>query len=74
MNDPSPSRNNKEAELEQLVIQNLESLQPGLKRVAQQRVIPVGRIDIQAESRRGETVIIELKWGIAEIQSNISVY
>jgi hypothetical protein len=54
-----------ERDLEDHLVRNLESLEPGLALLARQETIEVGRIDILARARNGDTVIIELKAGEA---------
>jgi hypothetical protein len=54
-----------ERDLEDHLVRNLESLEPGLTLIARQETTEVGRIDLLARSVAGETVIIELKVGDA---------
>ncbi len=54
-----------ERDLEDHLVDHLESLEPGLILVARQETIEVGRIDILARASDGQTVIIELKAGEA---------
>jgi hypothetical protein len=54
-----------ERDLEDHLVRDLESLEPGLTLVARQETTDVGRIDILARGRGGDTVIIELKAGEA---------
>lgn len=55
-----------ERDIEDHLVNNLESLEPGLKLVARQYSTAVGRIDILAEDKHGSRVIIELKVGEAK--------
>jgi len=55
-----------EAKLERFVVHNMDEIEPGLKFIRQQRVIEVGRIDIEARGADGKTVILELKFGVAD--------
>lgn len=55
-----------ERDIEDHLVNNLESLEPGLKLVARQYNTAVGRIDILAEDKNGSRVIIELKVGEAK--------
>jgi hypothetical protein len=55
-----------ERDLENHIINHLESLEPGLKLVSRQETIEVGRLDILAKDKAGRTVIIELKAGEAK--------
>lgn len=55
-----------ERDIEDHLVNNLESLEPGLKLVARQYSTAVGRIDILAEDKNGSRVIIELKVGEAK--------
>jgi RecB family endonuclease NucS len=54
-----------EKDLEDHLIGNLESLEPGLQFLGRQVNVDVGRIDILARSSAGETVVVELKVGEA---------
>lgn len=54
-----------ERDLEDHLINHLESLEPGLTLVSRQESIEVGRLDILARDQEGRTVIIELKVGEA---------
>lgn len=54
-----------ERDLEDHLVAHLERLEAGLSLIARQAVTEVGRVDILARSRSGETVIIELKVGDA---------
>lgn len=50
-----------EENLESLIVERLEEVEPGLTLVSRQYVTPVGRIDLLCKDRRGNLVVIELK-------------
>jgi len=55
-------RNIYEANLESVVIENLEKIEEGLQLIERQRVCPgIGRIDVLCKDRQGDLVIVELK-------------
>lgn len=55
-----------ERDIENHLIKNLDSLEPGLKYVSRQYCVDVGRVDILAEDKNGVMVIIEIKIGEAK--------
>ncbi len=55
-----------ERDMEDHLINHLESLETGLQLVSRQETIDVGRVDILARDKDGRTVIIELKAGEAK--------
>lgn len=50
-----------EANLESIVIENLDRIEKGLQLIRRQFTIPIGRIDILCKDRKGHYVVIELK-------------
>jgi hypothetical protein len=57
-----------ERNLEDLLIQQLESIEPGLKLVGRQLGTPAGRLDILVQDSSGHYVVIELKRTIGRDQ------
>lgn len=55
-----------ERDLEDHIIGHLDALEAELELVSRQETIEVGRLDLLAKDRNGETVIIELKAGEAK--------
>jgi RecB family endonuclease NucS len=55
-----------ERDIEDHLINNLNAVEPGLKFIERQHHTDVGRIDILAEDRGGNRVIIEVKVGEAK--------
>ncbi len=60
-----------EENLESLIVERLEELEPGLSLIQRQYVTPVGRIDILCKDRRGNYVVVELKRFRASTESVI---
>jgi len=60
-----------EENLESLIIERLEEVEPGLALVQRQYVTPVGRIDLLCRDRRGNYVVVELKRFRASTESII---
>jgi RecB family endonuclease NucS len=58
----------KETELHKALRANIEQLEAGLKIIdgGKERTVPSGKIDITTEDRKGKTVVIELKSGMAD--------
>lgn len=55
-----------ERDMEEHLVNNLESIEPGLKLIARQHSTDVGRVDLLAEDRNGRRVVIEIKVGEAK--------
>lgn len=55
-----------ERDLEDQIVSHLDALEPGLTLVSRQETIGIGRLDLLARDRDGQTVIIELKAGEAK--------
>ena len=55
-----------ERDMEDHLVNNLTSLEPGLTLVSRQETVEVGRLDILAKDKDGSLVIIELKAGEAK--------
>jgi len=58
-----------EHDLEEFLSRNLGAVEEGLKLVERQKQIPIGRIDILAEDKNGNLVVMELKAGLADEKS-----
>ena len=58
-----------ERDLEDYLARNIELLEKGLRLVARQKTLPIGRIDLLAEDEHGNLVVIELKSGEADERS-----
>ena len=50
-----------EENLESLLVERLEEIEPGLTLVDRQYVTPVGRLDLLCRDRKGNFVVVELK-------------
>jgi hypothetical protein len=50
-----------EANLESIIIENLNKIEEGLQLIQRQYSLPIGRIDILCKDRKGNYVVIELK-------------
>lgn len=60
-----------EENLESLLIERLEEIEPGLTLVSRQYVTPVGRLDLLCRDRKGNLVVVELKRFRASTESII---
>ena len=58
-----------ERDLEDQIVGQLDTLEPGLTLISRQEPSEVGRLDLLARDREGQTVIIELKAGEAKDSS-----
>ena len=50
-----------EENLERLIVENLNQVESGLRLIKRQYTVPVGRIDLLCEDRKGRLVVIEIK-------------
>jgi len=55
-----------ERDMEDHLVNNLDTLEPGLTLVSRQETVEIGRLDILAKDKDGRLVIIELKAGEAK--------